>query len=80
MSEDRPTIGFCLWCGKAFENVRQVKAHNAQELKACSVFQKLKNTESNPPVLDAMFALLDREEAQTRPADIPSGTARKKKR
>ena len=53
--EGRPTVGFCLWCNKTFYSMEELKAHNADDMKACPAFQELKGEQCMPPVLQAMF-------------------------
>lgn len=52
-------IGFCLWCGREFYHVREVRRHNAKNLARCPVFQRLKGSDSEPPVLAAMFEVAE---------------------
>src|SRR3984957_12506675 len=34
-----PTVGFCLWCNQNFYSMEEIKAHNADDMKACPIFQ-----------------------------------------
>ncbi len=49
--EGKRTIGFCLWCNKDFYSMEEVEAHNEDGMKACQVFQELKDEDCGPPVL-----------------------------
>ena len=60
--DGRRTVGFCLWCSRHFYSMEELKAHNADDMKACPAFQELKGEQSMPPVLQASvekFGLLD---------------------
>ena len=37
--DDRPIVGFRLWCGKDFYSMIDVEEHNADDLKECPIFQ-----------------------------------------
>jgi len=49
------SIGFCLWCGRSFYSKAEVRAHNADDMANCSVFQRRKGEHCMPPVLQRMF-------------------------
>jgi hypothetical protein len=49
------TVGFCLWCNKDFYNLKEAKAHHANDSKDCPVFQQLRGQHYMPPVLQMMF-------------------------
>lgn len=53
--DGNPTLGFCLWCNKDFYSMQEVEAHNADDMKACEVFQELKDEDCGPPVLCQML-------------------------
>jgi hypothetical protein len=53
--DGKPIVGFCLWCNQNFYSMDEVKAHNADDMKACPVFQELKGEQCMPPVLQAML-------------------------
>lgn len=44
-------VGFCLWCNKDFYTADEIKAHNADDMAECPVFQELKDEPCMPPVL-----------------------------
>ena len=39
----KPIVGFCLWCDKDFYSMSEVEEHNADNSKACPVFQHFKD-------------------------------------
>lgn len=41
-SDGKPIVGFCLWCDKNFYSMEEMDAHNANDSRACAVFQELK--------------------------------------
>ena len=53
--DGRPRVGFCLWCNQDFYSMEEVKAHNADDMKACPAFQELKGEQCMPPVLQAQI-------------------------
>jgi hypothetical protein len=58
-------VGFCLWCGSEFYTEQEVEGHEADDMKACRVFQELKAQKCIPPVLSEMFrrsGLVDEKE------------------
>ena len=40
--DGNPIVGFCVWCNKDFYSMSEVDAHNADEMKACPVYQQWK--------------------------------------
>jgi hypothetical protein len=56
------TVGFCVWCDSDFYSLAEVKAHNAKNMKACPIFQKLKPYNCMPPVLQVMLESIDRRQ------------------
>jgi hypothetical protein len=63
-------VGFCLWCDKDFYSMKEVEAHNADNMKACHVHEELTNRAGGypymPPVLQVMLeqaGLLKEDEA-----------------
>jgi hypothetical protein len=42
--EGRPIIGFFLWCDKDFHSMEELEDHNADDSKACSVYQQFKDS------------------------------------
>jgi len=53
--DGKRTIAFCLWCNQDFYSMAEVEAHNADEMKACAIFQELKDEDCGPPVLHRML-------------------------
>jgi hypothetical protein len=43
--DGKPILGFCLWCDIDFYSMSEVESHSEDDLKACPVFQKLKDRE-----------------------------------
>ena len=41
--DGKPIVGFCLWCDKDFYSMSEVEEHNADNSKACPVFQQFKD-------------------------------------
>jgi hypothetical protein len=41
--DGKPIVGFCLWCDMDFYTIDEAFAHNAQDSKACQVFQQWKD-------------------------------------
>jgi hypothetical protein len=54
-NDGNPIVGFCLWCNQNFYSMEEVEAHNAENSKACPVFQELKDKNCGPPVLCQML-------------------------
>jgi hypothetical protein len=64
--DGNPIVGFCLWCDQDFYSIEEVAAHNADDMKACSVYQELRDDHCMPPVLQVALenaGLLDNEKA-----------------
>lgn len=55
-----PITGFCLRRDRDFYTVAEMNEHNANEMAACTVFQRLKGTGCMPPVLEALLETDDR--------------------
>jgi hypothetical protein len=41
--DGNPIVGFCVWCNKDFYSMSEVEEHNADDSKACPVFQQFKS-------------------------------------
>jgi hypothetical protein len=48
-NDGNPIVGFCLWCNKDFYSMEEAEAHNADDGKACPVFQELKDQGCGTP-------------------------------
>jgi hypothetical protein len=72
--DGKQIVGFCLWCNQDFYSMDDVEAHNTDGMKACAIFQELKDEDCGPPVLCQMlegFELLEkRENGQNRPTTV----------
>ena len=63
-AEGKPTIGFCLWCGRDFYTMEEHETHFSVDGPLCPVYEELKAENCMPPGLAALLEAADLDEPE----------------